>query len=41
MNKNVLIAGVTDQEGAYLAHHLHSHGNRVVSTTHDAQMANL
>lgn len=41
MNKNVLIAGVTGQKGAYLADHLLSYGNRVVSTTRDAQMANL
>ena len=41
MNKTALIAGVTGQDGAYLAHHLLSHGYRVVGTSRDAQMANL
>lgn len=41
MNKIALIAGVTGQDGAYLAHHLLSLGYRVVGTSRDAQMANL
>jgi len=41
MNKTALIAGVTGQDGAYLAHHLLSLGYRVVGTSRDAQMANL
>jgi len=41
MNKIALIAGVTGQDGAYLAHHLLSLGYRVVGSSRDAQMANL
>jgi GDPmannose 4,6-dehydratase len=41
MKKTALIAGVTGQDGAYLAHHLLSLGYRVVGTSRDAQMANL
>jgi len=41
MHKTALIAGVTGQDGAYLAHHLLSLGYRVVGTSRDAQMANL
>ena len=41
MNKTALIAGVTGQDGAYLAHHLLSLGYQVVGTSRDAQMANL
>ena len=36
-----LIAGVTGQDGAYLAHHLLTLGYRVVGTSRDAQMADL
>ena len=39
MAKTALIAGVTGQDGAYLAHHLLSMGYRVVGTSRDAQMA--
>lgn len=38
MSKTALIAGVTGQDGAYLAHHLLSLGYRVVGTSRDAQM---
>ena len=41
MTKTALIAGVTGQDGAYLAHHLLSLGYRVVGSSRDAQMANL
>lgn len=41
MTKTALIAGVTGQDGAYLAHHLLNLGCRVVGTSRDAQMANL
>jgi len=41
MTKTALIAGVTGQDGAYLAHHLLSQGYRVVGTSRDAQMADL
>lgn len=37
--KTALIAGVTGQDGAYLAHHLLGLGYRVVGTSRDAQMA--
>jgi GDPmannose 4,6-dehydratase len=40
MSKTALIAGVTGQDGAYLAHHLLTLGYRVVGTSRDAQMAN-
>jgi len=36
-----LVAGVTSQNGAYLAHHLLTLGYRVVGTSRDAQMADL
>jgi len=39
MLKTALIAGVTGQDGAYLAHHLLRLGYRVVGTSRDAQMA--
>jgi GDPmannose 4,6-dehydratase len=39
MSKTALIAGVTGQDGAYLAHHLLTHGYRVVGTSRDAQMS--
>ena len=39
--QTALIAGVTGQDGAYLAHHLLSKGYRVVGTSRDAQMADL
>ena len=39
MAKIALIAGVTGQDGAYLAHHLLSMGYRVVGTSRDAHMA--
>ena len=38
MSKTALIAGVTGQDGAYLAHHLLNLGYRVVGTSRDAQM---
>ena len=38
MSKTALIAGVTGQDGAYLAHHLLELGYRVVGTSRDAQM---
>ena len=41
MAKTALIAGVTGQDGAYLAHHLLRQGYRVVGTSRDAQMADL
>lgn len=37
--KTALIAGVTGQDGAYLAHHLLKLGYRVVGSSRDAQMA--
>ena len=40
-SKTALIAGITGQDGAYLAHHLLSQGYRVVGTSRDAQMADL
>jgi len=39
--KTALIAGITGQDGAYLAHYLLGMGYRVVGTSRDAQMANL
>ena len=39
MTTTALIAGVTGQDGAYLAHHLLGLGYRVVGTSRDAQMA--
>ena len=39
MSITALIAGVTGQDGAYLAHHLLSLGYRVVGTSRDAHMA--
>jgi GDPmannose 4,6-dehydratase len=41
MAKTALIAGITGQDGAYLAHHLLSQGYRVVGTSRDVQMADL
>ncbi|MFM9104698.1 MAG: GDP-mannose 4,6-dehydratase [Cyanobium sp.] len=41
MSTTALIAGITGQDGAYLAHHLLSQGYRVVGTSRDAQMADL
>ena len=41
MTKTALIAGVTGQDGAYLAHYLLSLGYRVVGTSRDAQTCNL
>lgn len=41
MTKTALIAGVTGQDGAYLAHLLLSQGYRVAGTSRDAQMADL
>lgn len=38
MKKTSLIAGVTGQDGAYLAYHLLNLGYRVVGTSRDAQM---
>ena len=38
MSKTALIAGVTGQDGAYLAHHLLGMGYRVIGTSRDAQM---
>ena len=38
MSKTALIAGVTGQDGTYLAHHLLGLGYRVVGTSRDAQM---
>ena len=38
MSRTALIAGITGQDGAYLAHHLLSQGYRVVGTSRDAQM---
>jgi len=40
MSKTTLIAGVTGQDGAYLAHHLLGLGYKVVGSSRDAQMAN-
>ena len=39
MPKTALIAGVTGQDGAYLAHHLLGLGYRVIGSSRDAQMA--
>ena len=39
MHKTALIAGVTGQDGAYLAHYLLGLGYRVVGSSRDAQMA--
>ena len=39
MSPIALIAGVTGQDGAYLAHHLLTLGYRVVGSSRDAQMA--
>ena len=41
MSKTALIAGVTGQDGAYLAHHLLHLGYRVVGTSRDAQIADV
>jgi GDPmannose 4,6-dehydratase len=41
MTKTALIAGVTGQDGAYLAQYLLSQGFRVVGTSRDSQMADL
>jgi GDPmannose 4,6-dehydratase len=41
MNKTALIAGVTGQDGAYLAHYLLSLGYRVVGTSRDSQMCDI
>jgi GDPmannose 4,6-dehydratase len=41
MAKKVLIAGITGQDGAYLAHHLLNQGYQVVGTSRDAQMADV
>jgi GDPmannose 4,6-dehydratase len=38
MRKKALIAGVTGQDGAYLAHHLLGLGYHVIGTSRDAQM---
>jgi GDPmannose 4,6-dehydratase len=38
MSKTALIAGVTGQDGAYLAHYLLQLGYRVIGTSRDAQM---
>lgn len=38
MSKTALIAGVTGQDGAYLAHHLLGYGYQVVGTSRDALM---
>ena len=37
MNKVALIAGITGQDGAYLAHHLLQQGYKVVGSSRDAQ----
>lgn len=39
--KTALIAGITGQDGAYLAHHLLQQGYRVVGTSRDSQMADI
>lgn len=39
MVRTALIAGITGQDGAYLAHHLLGLGYRVVGSSRDAQMA--
>jgi GDPmannose 4,6-dehydratase len=39
VSRTALIAGVTGQDGAYLAHHLLALGYRVVGSSRDAQMA--
>jgi GDPmannose 4,6-dehydratase len=41
MSKTALIAGVTGQDGAYLAHYLLQLGYRVVGTSRDALIANV
>jgi GDPmannose 4,6-dehydratase len=41
MNKTALIAGVTGQDGAYLAHYLLSLGYRIVGTSRDSQMCDI
>jgi GDPmannose 4,6-dehydratase len=41
MSKTALIAGVTGQDGAYLAHHLLGLGYRVVGSSRDAQMSDI
>jgi len=41
MSKTALIAGVTGQDGSYLAHHLLNLGYRVVGTSRDAQISDL
>jgi GDPmannose 4,6-dehydratase len=41
MGTTALIAGVSGQDGAYLAHHMLTLGYRVVGTSRDAQMADL
>jgi GDPmannose 4,6-dehydratase len=40
MNKTALIAGITGQDGAYLAHHLLQAGYRVIGSSRDAQTCN-
>ena len=41
MNKTALIAGVTGQDGAYLAQHLLGEGYRVVGSSRDAQSSDI
>jgi GDPmannose 4,6-dehydratase len=41
MNKTALIAGVTGQDGAYLARHLLGEGYRVVGSSRDAQSSDI
>ena len=38
--KKALIAGITGQDGAYLASHLLHHGYTVIGTRRDAQLCN-
>jgi GDPmannose 4,6-dehydratase len=40
MNKTALIAGITGQDGTYLAHHLLQAGYRVIGSSRDAQTCN-
>lgn len=41
MSKKALIAGITGQDGAYLAHHLLGLGYSIVGSSRDAQMADV
>ena len=41
MHRTALIAGITGQDGAYLAHHLLKSGYKVVGSSRDAQNCDI